>query len=349
MKRFFLAMCVSMAMVITVAPAYAMELWPPHLPGVDEGLAAGALPPAGFYFINDSYFATDFKAYDYKGNAAAQTKLTGSYVDVPILIWSTGCKFLNADYAMGIAQPFDQTTLRAGTSSIGPLGYESAVTGAQWGTFNTVLIPLALSWKIPCDFRVKFAFAIGVDDAWTSVNDSLASIAPHLYGNKLLDHSGPNNTPINAYAWSGLGEWFFTPNVGISWLHAGWNLSADFWYTWSMKATDADIQSGGMFQADYTATYTCGKWTFGVGATQNLQVDQDKGVFLNGAGVPVYGSIAHSIETKYAVGPILGYNFGPCSLMLVYNWGVDQQNCVAGNFLNARLVIPLGNPYPLGK
>ena len=57
MKKFILAMCIPVAVVMLVTPVFAMELWDPHLRGANEGLAAGALPPPGVYFINSSYFA----------------------------------------------------------------------------------------------------------------------------------------------------------------------------------------------------------------------------------------------------------------------------------------------------
>ncbi len=65
MKQFLLALFAFMSAVMLVAPAFATELWDPHLRGVDEGLAAGALPPQGVYFINNSYFMPD---YHYNGN-----------------------------------------------------------------------------------------------------------------------------------------------------------------------------------------------------------------------------------------------------------------------------------------
>ena len=57
MKKLLLASLLCLAAVMVITPAYATETWDPHLHGVDEGLAAGALPPPGVYFINDSYFA----------------------------------------------------------------------------------------------------------------------------------------------------------------------------------------------------------------------------------------------------------------------------------------------------
>ena len=52
----YMLMAAMAGSVIVAGAASATELWDPHLRGVNEGLAAGALPPQGFYFINDSYF-----------------------------------------------------------------------------------------------------------------------------------------------------------------------------------------------------------------------------------------------------------------------------------------------------
>ena len=129
MKKLLLTMCVCMAVVMVVAPAYAEELWDWHLRGVDEGLAAGALPPQGFYFVNDSYFAPSFKVHADNGSTISTEKLAG-YVDVPILLWATGLKFLCADYAVAVAQPFDYTNLR--TPEPGRRDRRSRPQSVQW-------------------------------------------------------------------------------------------------------------------------------------------------------------------------------------------------------------------------
>ncbi len=308
MKKFILALFVCLAAVTLIAPAYATELWDPHLRGVDEGLAAGALPPPGLYFINDSYFAPSYLGYgpnfgqvDSKANPAVRLF---AYVDVPILLWVPGCKFLGADYGVAIAQPFDYTNLRVGE----PPGSVSA--GAQWGTFNTILIPFILSWHLPCDFRVKTAFAIGLDDGWT--------------------HPGSSDT--SGTAQSANGTYMFTPEVGISWLHAGWNLSAEFFYTFQTKNSDTQYASGDQIAVDYTVTYTCGKWTFGAGVSEENQLYNDQ---LFGVTLPDSKALA------WTAGPIIGYNFGPCSLQFQYNFPIYTNNDVGGEWFNLRLVVPL--------
>ena len=241
MKKLLLAMCLCMAVVMVVAPAYAEELWDYHLRGVDEGLAAGALPPPGFYFIHDSYFAPTYHGFNDLGKSQTTTQLFG-YVDVPILVWSTGLKFLCADYAVGVAQPFDYTNLRLQNQggATGVPGLNQWNGGAQLGAFNTVFIPVILGWKLPCDFRIKGAFAVGFDDATTSPQN-------RVVGQRYQPDCG-------IYAESGNGYYTFTPTIGISWLHAGWNISADINYTIATKDSTTSYQSADELAIDDTVS-----------------------------------------------------------------------------------------------
>jgi len=63
-------MCAALtaALALAAGGVCAEELWNPSLRGTDEGLASGALPPKGVYFINDSYFGV-WKYYDGSGKA----------------------------------------------------------------------------------------------------------------------------------------------------------------------------------------------------------------------------------------------------------------------------------------
>ncbi|MGA2939044.1 MAG: transporter [Syntrophobacteraceae bacterium] len=327
MKKLLLAMCLSMAVVMVVAPAYATELWDWHLRGTDEGLASGALPPQGFYFINDSVFVPTYHAFNDLGHSITNVELF-AYVDIPILLWSTGLKFLCADYAVAVAQPFDYTNLRIQNqgASIGVPGLNQWNGGAQWGAYNTVIVPIILSWKLPCDFRVKGEFAVSFDDGTTSPENRVKG--------QRFQHDG------GIYAESSNGYYTFVPVIGISWLHAGWNISADIMYSINTKDTVTDYQSADEIMIDYTVSYTWKRWTLGLGAAQQNQIAADK----------QYGvSVPGSRVTNYSIGPLLGYNFGPCSLMLTYGWDLLTKNDVGGEALNARLVIPLGNLCPLGK
>ena len=87
-------------------------------------------------------------------------------------------------------------------------------------------------------------------------------------------HPGSANTAGVAPA--GNGTYMFTPEVGISWLHAGWNISAEFFYTFQTKNNDTQYQSGDQIAVDYTVTYTCKKWTFGAGVAEENQLYNDR-------------------------------------------------------------------------
>ncbi len=318
MKKLILAIVLSLAVVMMVTPASAMELWDPHLRGNDEGLAAGALPPPGFYFIDQLYMMPGLQLYDGNGNKVLGNHGTNLFVfvDAPILLWSTGCKFLCADYALAIAEPIVYTNLRVGAPGL-------SLAGDNWGTFGTVLVPYILSWKLPCDWRVKTALSITMNDGSSNLSNSA------LGGNPLKTFMAPS---ANDY-------YDFIPELGISWLHNGWNVSADFFFSFETKDSYTNYQSGDAFFADYTITKTCGKWTFGLGASQYNQVNCDTSAGVN---------VANSTTTMYTMGPILAYNFGPCEMIFTYNFALYSQDQFGGDFAFLDIIIPLGNPCGWG-
>jgi hypothetical protein len=305
-----------------------MESWEPHLPGGAIGFAAGALPPEGFYFVDTQLFINS-RVADAWGIQNSQEKLF-CYVNAPTVLWATGCKIFGADYGVALTEALVWTDFRVGTG-LGPYG--PADTGDQWGLYNTVFNPGILSWKLPCDFRVKVGIPIFLDDGYHTVNDGLASIT------KIGPQRDLSKDGLNIYAPSAIGSTVFAPNVGISWLSHGFNLSADMWYGVSLKNTNIEYQSGDMFEMDLTGTYTCGKWTFGGGAAFALQLQDDKYDAGDGTG---YHSQPNSKETLIKAGPLIGYNFGPVSFFITCLLDVETKNAVFGNDVIAQIIVPLG-------
>ncbi|MGC8494184.1 MAG: SphA family protein [Syntrophobacteraceae bacterium] len=333
MKKILLALSVCLGVLALVSATFAHELWDFHLRGSNEGLASGILPPPGLYFINDFAWGGTSSKYDRNGGAIPGVRLNG-YIDIPILLWTPGCRFLGATYGAAIAEPFNQVTLR-----VSPPASRIALSGGQWGASNTVLVPFILSWQMSCHLFVSNSFAIGLNDGATSPGDSAAADpGNHLYH---LQQGDLSSTDLrNVYGWSSNDCYTFTPMIGIGWFYNGWNLSAVLAYTMYTKDTDTDYQTGGQFWADYTLTCTRGGWTVGVGAEQQNQVFNDK--FNSGAG---YRSQPGTMATNYGAGPIIGYNFGPCSLMLIYDFPIATKSDTGGTqWLDLRLVIPLGDP-----
>ncbi|MDD3371756.1 MAG: transporter [Alphaproteobacteria bacterium] len=298
MKKIICASVLASALALSAGGAFAEQLWNPHLRGTDEGLIAGMVPPKGVYFINNSYFVS-WKEYDGRGKYMGY-KLDG-YVDVPIVIWNPGFKVLGADYAVAIAQPFDFTSLS---------GPGVASGNGHWGTYNTVVVPGLLSWALPGGFHVKTGLAVYVDDA----------------------SSSPAHPRTDGGVGSGNSFWTLEPRLGVSWLHDGWNFSVDLSFDYNLKDTKTNYDSGNIFNAEYTVTKNLGKWTVGLGAYQQNQVNKDK---LNGVKLP------GKTRLGYGMGPILGYNFGPVSVEATYNFNITTHNDFGGNVMNVRLVVPL--------
>lgn len=302
MKKLLMCTALTAAVLMSAGSAVADELWNPHLRGTDEGLAAGALPPAGVYFINDSYFGA-WKQYDGSGNANGN-KLD-LMVDIPIVLWNPGIKILGASYAMALAQPFDYT------STYFP---SMTTTGnGHLGTFNTVVVPAMLSWALPSDFHVKTGLSVFVDDASSSP-------------------AYPASSSPASNAGAGNSFWTFEPELGVSWLHSGWNLSADMRYDHNLKDTKTNYDSGDQIAVDYTVTKELGKWTVGVGAYQENQLQRD---VIDGV------STAGTSRQTYGAGPIVGYNFGPVNVSATYNYNILTQNDFGGDLFNVRVVAPL--------
>jgi len=241
MKTFVKASMMAVGLwAVAAAGAEARELWNQHVRGIDIGLAAGAVPPEGLYFVNDVYWAS-FKGYT--GNKDNGVRLD-ALVEVPVLLWNPGLKILGADYAVAVAQPFDYTSASINGNAI----------GSHWGSYNTYVVPAILSWALPYDLHVKGSFGVWLDTA----------------------SSSPGNAPSGGGVGSGNGFTTFEPGLGVSWLHDGWNASVQVYYSTSTKNGKTEYQSGDQIAIDYTLTKAIDKWTVGVGAYQINQLQHDK-------------------------------------------------------------------------
>ena len=197
---------------------------------------------------------------------------------------------------------------------------------------------------------------IGLNDGSTSPGNRVIGTDPST-GQKFAYRNQADN---GIYVESSNDTWVFAPLAVVSWLHGPWNVTAFFEYAISTKDTDTNYQSADLFAADYTIAYTCGKWTFGIGAEQENQIGNDKFVLPTGTtrvlspgvvevGNGRYQSQPGTATANYTLGPLLGYNFGPCSLTFIYNFALATKNDVGGDWCELRLLVPLGNPYPLSK
>jgi hypothetical protein len=300
------ALAMTTAVMAFTATAHAAELWDTRLRGVDEGSASGALPPAGVYGVVNNYFV-GLKEYDANGNREATS--IDAIVVVPVVLWQTGYQVFGADYAVAIAQPFDYTNVKVA-------GVGALAANGHWGTYNTILVPALLSWKLDNGLHLSTGLSIYLDDA----------------------SSSPGDMPKTGGCGAGNGYMSFQPDLSVSWLQDGWNLSISAHYAFNLRNTKTDYTSGQELAVDYTATKSFGKWTVGVGAFTENQFTNDSGA----------GAVAKGCANKdgckvslFGIGPLVAYQFGGLELMAEYNVNVVAKNDVAGDFLNIRLVAPL--------
>jgi hypothetical protein len=300
------ALAMTAAIELGTGAAYAAELWDTRLRGIDEGASSGALPPAGVYGVVNNFFV-GLKEYDANGKREATS--IDAIVVVPVVLWQTGYQVFGADYAVGIAQPFDYTDVKLpGAGALSANGH--------WGTYNTILIPALLSWKLDNGLHLSTGLSIYLDDA----------------------SSSPGDAAKGGGCGAGNGYMSFQPDVSLSWLEDGWNLSISAHYAFNLRNTKTDYTSGQELAIDYTATKAIGKWTVGIGAFTETQLTDDSGAGATAKGCAAKNGCKVSL---FGIGPLIAYQFGGLELMAEYNVNVVAENDVAGDFLNIRLVAPL--------
>jgi hypothetical protein len=276
-------------------------------PGSFIGASAG-VPPPGIYMFNQIFTLQTNEV----GPGTTGLGL-GNHTSVHIndynmgFLFVPGWTFLGATYDAVLVQPF----VDLGIGS--PVG--SPVTpGVTSGVFNTYIVPVELSWKLGNGFAVKTGLGI---------------YAP----------TGTQNGPFKL---GNVGEpwWTFQPEVIISYLANGWNLSAAIYAEFNTASTASQYTSGDILHADFTATKTIGKWTFGAVGYYFGQVSDDKCPLV--CQLTGNSTLLHAQRFDvFALGGLLEYNFGPASLSL---WATQD---IVAHASNSAALIP--NPVTGGQ
>lgn len=272
--------------------ADAMEalVSPQSKAGVFIGASAG-VPPPGIYMFN--------QVFTYQSNLTGPgttTALGGSThtgiqaaVDVQGFLFVPGWTFLGATYDAVIVQPFVMKNFGQ------PINVE------QSGVHNTYIVPVELAWKLAdSGFAIKTGVGIYTPDG--TVNG----------------FTGTGNVG-NAF-------WTFQPEVIVSYLKDGWNLSAAIYEEFNTRSTVSQYKSGDILHADFTATKSIGKWTLGPVAYYYGQVSNDSCLVTCGYAT---GTLTNAQRFNvWAVGGLVGYNFGPAALSV---WATQEVSAKASN------------------
>jgi hypothetical protein len=282
---------------VALSPANAYESGYPAAAlkaGSFIGSSAG-VPPPGIYMFN--------QVFTFQGNVAGpgvNSALGGntkvgyqSAYDAQGFLFVPGWTFLGATYDAVLVQPF-------GMNSIG-----SPENLQYSGVHNTYIVPVELSWKLGTSgFVVKSGLGI-----WAPTGTI----------------QGPAGLGNQGNPW-----WTFSPELVISYLGGGWNLSVALSEEINTENSISHYTTGNIFHADFTATRTFGKWTLGPVAYFYGQVSDDS---CSATCLPF---TAHGLGTLtnaqrfsvWAVGGLIEYNFGPASLSV---WATQEVSAKASN------------------
>jgi hypothetical protein len=300
LNRYALLAAAAGMIALSSAPGYAREANTNLLskPGVLIGASAG-VPPPGVYMFN--------QVFTFQGNATGpgvNTVLGGNThvgvqgaVDVQGFLFVPGWTFLGATYDALVVQPFVMDSVGAANGGLGPI---PAVQ--QSGMFNTYIVPGELAWMNIANtgLAVKVGLGIYVPDG--------------------------NVTGVLGTGSVGLPFWTFQPEVIVSYLKDGWNLSAAIYEEINTRNTVSNYRSGNILHADFTATKTIGKWTLGPVAYYWGQVTDDS--CSTGCSYPLGTLTSYQRTDIWAVGGLLGYNFGPAAVSV---WATQEVSAKARN------------------
>ena len=269
------------ALALSPAGSWAREpgVGDTFAPGSTVDLPVGSLPP-GFSMTN--YFTY------YSGSAVdAHGNKTGTDISYEAytaqLFWNPNLKFLGANYAAYILQPFVDLHLdNKSNPALPALGKANDFSAA-----NTLITPLNLSW----------------------------TLAPNLYlstGAGVYLPTGDYKSPSGALqVYTGANFWTFQPEMGLSYFKPGpdgYNLSLHALYNTNSENADTHYRSGDQAFLNWTATKTFGGITAGfVGYyTKQTTADSDTGH----AYAPSFVDVT-TMPERLGLGATVGGKIGP--------------------------------------
>jgi len=273
-------------------------------PGVFIGASAG-VPPPGIYMF-DQVFTYQTNLAGPIQTAVGNKQGVQDTVGVVGFLFVPGWTFLGGTYDFVVAQPFVEFAVGQ------PLALLSNVAAMNSGVHNTYFAN-ELAWnKIGgTGFGVKAGLGM-----FAPTGTQQGATDFRIFG--LCATVGG----CNGFANVGNRYWTFQPELILSYLGGGWNLSAALYGEINTANQQDDYTQGSLFHADFTATYTIGKWTFGPVGYYVAQVGDDKCSSATCLFLHPFGIQGETQRYQLgAVGALLEYNFGPASLSV---WGTQE-------------------------
>jgi hypothetical protein len=297
-------MVVLAAAALLTAAAWAKEGGDQY-PNGAENWYAGAVPPAGRYYVN--YFGVySGQLKDGRGAYALLNGATPSanaafnalrFVDVlPV-------KIFGADY---------------GVHAIVPLVYQSVNLNGSADRTNLgdiTVNPMILAWHHP-QWHAVASIDVFLPTGYYDRNDARVSIGSNDYG--------------------------FDPLFGVSWLpKSGWEVSAKVMY--DVKTTNPATQyhSGQEFHSDYAAGKHAGSWMVGGTGYYLQQTTDDTVAGAVAAAAPGLWDAGRRGRVV-AMGPSLGYSTGRHVIWMAdWQHETEVRNRFGGDKMWFKLIVPV--------
>ena len=267
--------------------------------GLLLGYPVGANPPPGLHL--STYFHYYFgDAVGANGSQIGNSISTTAFA--PRIAWVPTWTMLGASYMAFVVKPILSIDLNnSSNAAIAKTGHSTTV-----GFANTAWSPATLSWNLGNGWFASAGFVFyGPDGTYTA----------------------PVNTPAMYTVNAGNNFWTLEPDLAISYLGGGYDLTAHVAYNVNTENPTTKYRSGDQFFLDLTATKTFGHLEFGVVSYYSKQVtaDVDSGHYF----APAFIDLT-TTPTVFALGALIGYRLGPVLLKAHYTREVYARDTTMG-------------------
>lgn len=273
-------------------------------PGISLGSPTGTDLPEGFTFQAVTAY------YENQPTVADGSSKTSQHVYVtsvaPRLFWTAPWKIFGATEMIYVIQPI--VTLSSTNVPGHPVGAHYTTTGLG----SPLIFPINLSWDLGHGWHTAAIFGFLPPTGGYDVHATL-------------------NTGVNF--------WTYEPELAVSYLAHGWDLTAHAVYQINGTNEATGYKSGNVGIIDLTATRKFGHWEVGLVTYYDKQVSADQN-----SGKHYPRSFAISQPEQWAAGPLLGYNFGPVNIQtyVTHDFMADDRGNKGTRFW-ARFIVPLGH------
>ena len=294
------------ALLLGVTSAHAKEGADQYANGA-ENWFTGALPPAGWYYIN--YFG--YYTGELRDGAGDKVSVGGSTPSVSAVFNAfrildiTKLKIAGADYGVHAIVPvvYQSLNLGGGANSVTSVG-------------DMTIDPLVLGWHHP-QWHAVAAFDINLPTGHYEKNDPRVCVGAHYYS--------------------------FEPILALSYMpKSGWEASAKLMYNIKTTNQATNYHSGQELHADFVAGKHLGAWMLG---TQGYAVKQMTDDTISGTTVAAQPGIFDTGRRGQVlgVGPSVAYETkSHMSFMTSWQHETLTRNRFGGDKVWFKMVIPVG-------